>query len=45
MVDNAEGEQEETAKSSTIARALWGSIRREQESIRRKVARAEKEFK
>lgn len=44
VVDNTAGD-EETAKSSAIARALWGSIRREQESILRKRVIAENEFK
>ena len=40
VVDNAE----ESSQSSTIARALWGSIRREQESIRRKTIALANEF-
>ena len=41
VVDNV-SEQEQ---SSTIGRALWGSIRREQEAVRRRQAAVNKEFK
>jgi hypothetical protein len=43
VVDNAAGQHQH--QSSTIARALWGSIRREQESIKRRQLAAETEFK
>ena len=42
VVDNA---AQGAPASSTIARALWGSIRREQESIKRKIVIANNEFK
>ena len=41
VVDNAS----QAEQSSAIGRALWGSIRREQEAIRRRQLAAESEFK
>ena len=42
VVDNA---SEDAATSSTIARALWGSIRRERDSIKQKIIHSNNEFK